>query len=153
MYLTLLQVHNILRWLVLILGLIAIIKALGGWQGNKPFTKGDNLVNVLFIAFLHTQLLIGLLLYFVFSPITQQAFADFGAAMKNAGLRFWAVEHLVGMVIAVAVAQIGRIKSKKSTTDLLKHKRAFIFYSIAFIIIMVFIPWGWFNEYRPLFRF
>ncbi len=153
MYLTLLQVHNILRWLVLILGLIAIIKALGGWQGNKPFTKGDNLVNVLFIASVHTQLLVGVLLYFVFSPIAQQAFSNFGDAMRSASLRFWAVEHITGMVIAVVVAQVGRIRSKKANSDLLKHKRAFIFYGIALLIMLAFIPWGLFNEYRPLFRF
>lgn len=148
MYEALLIAHSWLRWAVLIFGLGAIFLAYRGWGSNKPFGATDNRFGTFFIASLHLQLLLGLVLYFFLSPITQTAFQDMGAAMRNPDQRFWAVEHLVGMLIAVVVAQIGRIKSKKAPTDLQKHKRAAIYFTIALILILVSIPFAT----RPWFR-
>jgi hypothetical protein len=153
MYNILLHVHSINRWLVLITALVVLYQSLVGWQNRKPFTKGNNGVHAAFVGFVHLQFLTGLLLYFVFSPITQQIFDNFGAAMKNPSLRFWAVEHTLGMFIAVVLAQVGRTASKKAQTDTLKHKRAFIYTLIALVIIIISIPWGIISpEVRPLWR-
>lgn len=100
------------------------------------------------MGLMHLQFLTGLILYIWLSPITQIAFSDFGAAMKNPELRFFGVEHITGMIIAVIVAQIGRTKSKKAPNDVLKHKRAFIFYTISVIIIIISMPF----VMRPLLR-
>ena len=153
MYTFLLHVHSINRWLVLITALVVIFKSYNGWKGIKPYTKQDNIWHASFVGFVHLQLLTGLLLYFVYSPITQQAFADFGASMKNASLRFWAVEHIAGMVIGTILAQVGRTMAKKAGTDELKFKKAFIFSLIALFIILLSIPFGIINsETRPLWR-
>jgi hypothetical protein len=101
----------------------------------------------------HTQLLIGLFLYFI-SPFIQVAMVrGMGFAMKDAVLRFWAVEHIGGMVAAIALITVGRILTKKATEHNVKHKRSLLFYLLAFLIIMMLIPWptmlvgegrGWF---------
>jgi uncharacterized membrane protein len=148
MYEALLIAHSWLRWAVLIFGLVAIFLAYQGWGSNKPFGPTDNRFGTFFIGSLHLQLLIGLILYFFLSPVTQTALQNMGAAMRDRDLRFWAVEHLVGMVIAVVVAQIGRIKSRKAPTDLQKHKRAAIYFTIALILILISIP----IVTRPWFR-
>ncbi|WP_026463060.1 hypothetical protein [Adhaeribacter aquaticus] len=154
MYNFLLTVHSINRWLVLLTGLIVIFKSLSGWKSNRLYTKGDGAVHGAFVGFTHLQFLTGILLYFVFSPITEQIFADFGAAMKNSSLRFWAVEHTLGMFIGTVLVQLGRTFSKKAPTDNLKFKRAFVYSLIALIIILLSIPFGIINpETRPLFRF
>jgi predicted membrane channel-forming protein YqfA (hemolysin III family) len=88
------------------------------------------------------QLLTGLVLYFFLSPITKLAMSDFGAAMKNSDLRFYAVEHFAMMLIAVVLVHIGRAKSKKAKTDQGKFKIASIFFLIASIIMVVSIPWS-----------
>jgi len=153
MYNFLLHLHSINRWLVLIAGVLVLIQSFIGWQNKSAFTKGNNIIHAAFVGFVHLQLLTGLLLYFVFSPITQQIFADFGAAMKNASLRFWAVEHTLGMLIGTIVAQVGRTLSKKANSAELKHKKAFIYTLIALIIIFLSIPFGIINqEVRPLWR-
>ncbi|KAA5547564.1 hypothetical protein [Adhaeribacter rhizoryzae] len=153
MYNFLLHFHSINRWLVLIAALIVIIQSFSGWRNHSPFTKGNNITHSAFVGFVHLQFLTGILLYFVFSPITQQIFNDFGAAMKNSTLRFWAVEHILGMFIGTVLAQVGRTASKKATTNELKHKRAFIYTLIALIIILLSIPFGIINpETRPLWR-
>ncbi|AHM63577.1 hypothetical protein D770_26670 [Flammeovirgaceae bacterium 311] len=134
--------HSWIRWFILFLGIVVIIKAFIGWSGNKPYLKGDNGMSAGFIGLLHLNLLIGLILYFFLSPYVQQAFSNFGAAMKDSYLRFWAVEHIAINIIAVVVAQIGRTRSKRATTDVAKHKTVAIFYTIALVLILSRIPWG-----------
>jgi hypothetical protein len=149
MYTVLLYLHSWLRWAVLILALIVIAKSFLGWFNKKDYTASDNKFATFYIASVHSQFLIGLLLYVFFSPITGAAFADFGAAMKNSGLRFFAVEHLLGMVIAVALAQTGRSLSKKAKDSVSKHKKLALFATISLIIMLAAIPWP---ALRPLFR-
>jgi hypothetical protein len=148
MYNFFLILHSWTRWLVIIMAIIAIYRAFAGWQNNKPFVKEDHIIGGVFIGLIHLQVLIGLILYFILSPITQTAFEDFGAAMRNSELRFWAVEHITGMILAAVIAQVGRILSKKAPTDRLKHKRAFIYFIIAFVLILITMPY----IIRPFFR-
>jgi hypothetical protein len=99
------------------------------------------------------QLVLGLLLYGVFSPVMQQAFANFGGAMKDGVLRFWAVEHMTMMTIAVALTHIGAARIKKASSDVGKHRVATIFFGLAILIIIASIPWpGAGADPRPLFR-
>lgn len=141
MYTGLLHLHSSLRYIVLILLVIAIVKALVGWLGRKPFTGADNKIGTALLGATHLQIVIGLILYFV-SPTVEVAMSDFGAAMKDTNLRFWAVEHVTLMLIAAVLVTVGRVLSKKATDDLKKHKRAAIFFSIAFALIMQAIPWA-----------
>ena len=114
MYTGLLHLHNSLRWLILLLALITLLKYFMGWFSQKSWRKSDNILSIVFTSVMDLQLLTGLVLYFFVSPITQAAFQDFGAAMKNADLRFYAVEHFLMMLIAVVLVHIGRSKSKKA---------------------------------------
>jgi hypothetical protein len=152
MYSFLLQFHSINRWAVLLLALIVLFRSFSGWQGRKAYTKNDNLFHTIFIGLVHLQFLTGLLLYFVYSPVTQTAMADFGGSMKDRSLRFWAVEHLVGMLVGVIIAQVGRTLSKKASAPELKHKKAFVYTLIAVVVMLLVIPFGIFNEARPLWR-
>jgi hypothetical protein len=150
MYDPLLFIHSWLRWIFLILAVVVIAKSLMGWLGGKDYVKSDNILAASFVGTMHLQLLIGLILYFFLSPITAIAFEDFGAAMKNASVRYWAVEHISIMVLAVIVAQIGRTKAKKAQESIQKYKTQSIFFIIALILVLSRIP---FNESARLFRF
>lgn len=142
MYIGLMHLHSTFRWLILLLAIVIIIKYLTGWLGNKSWQKSDNILGILFTTVFDLQLLTGLILYFFVSPFTQAAFADFGAAMKNPELRFYAVEHFSLMVLALIFVHIGRAKSKKASTDRAKFKLAFIFYAIAIALVLAGIPWN-----------
>ncbi len=61
--------------------------------------------------------------------------------MKNSVLRFFAVEHFIGMLIAIVLIHIGYTYSKKSITDTMKHKRTLLFYGLALLVILISIPW------------
>lgn len=142
MYIGLLHLHNVLRWLILIAALIVLLKYFIGWFSQKKWQKSDHRLGIIFTVLIDLQLLTGIVLYFFLSPITKTAFQDFGMAMKNADLRFYAVEHALMMLIAVALVHIGWSRSKKAVTDKSRFSQALIFFGIAYVIIIALIPWS-----------
>lgn len=150
MYTGLLHLHSALRYIVLILLVFAIIKAFAGWFGKKPYTGADDKLSLFTLISTHTQFLIGLILYFI-SPIVQSALSDMGSAMKEPTLRFWAVEHITMMLLAVVMITIGRSSSKKMADAIKKHQRVAIFFLIALVLILAAIPWPFSRVPRPWF--
>ncbi len=111
--------------------------------GNRPFIKSDNRLGLLLTIFSDLMLLIGAYLYFV-GERGYKLFATMGsmsAVMKDAYARFYAVEHMAGMLIAIVLIHIGKAQSHKSIGDRAKHRRTMIFYFLALLIILVSIPW------------
>jgi hypothetical protein len=141
MYDLVLTLHSLVRWAIVILGVVAVVRAFLGWRGNKPWAQLDDRLGLGFTSAMDLNLLLGLLLYFVLSPITTGAFQDFGAAMGNSDVRFYAVEHILVMIIAVVVAHIGRARSKKAASDQGKFKQAAIFFTVAMLLVLLAIPW------------
>jgi membrane protein DedA with SNARE-associated domain len=143
MYEILKHTHSGLRWVAFILILFAIYNSITA----KEFTKREKLINLFSMVSLHTQLLLGLVLYFISPRIS---FAS--GWMENASFRFYGMEHLAGMLIAVALITIGYVKSKKGTSPAAIYKPIKLFYMIGLILILASIPWpfranlggGWF---------
>jgi hypothetical protein len=134
MYTGLLHTHSVLRYFVLILLVIVILQSLMGLINKKPYSAIDNRVGLFLFIVTHTQLLVGLILYFV-SPFVQFS----GAAMREPSSRYWLVEHITAMLIAIVLITLARTTSKKMSTSEAKHKRMFIFNSIALVIILATI--------------
>jgi hypothetical protein len=151
MYSAFLLIHSWVRWAVLLAGLFAVIKGIGGWSGVKAWTRADDRAGFWFTMTLDLQMLVGLILYIFLSPFTTAALQDFGGAMSNPGLRYWAVEHVFGMIIGLALAHIGRARVRKADSRR-KHRTAAIFYGLALIVILVSIPWPGMPAGRDLFR-
>lgn len=150
MYIGLLHLHSALRYIVLILLIVAIIQAFSGWFGNKTFTPSHRKLSLFTLIAVHTQLLIGLILYFI-SPTVKSALANMGEAMGDPVLRFWAVEHIATNIIAIVLITLGYSTAKRATMDKAKFTRIALFYLIGFVLIMAAIPWpfsrvdrGWF---------
>ena len=152
MYETLVQLHSIGRWIVLLLLLVALFKS--ATAGSRPFVKSDATIGLLLTIFSDIMLLIGLYLWFV-GPWGIKLIQNTGmaAAMKDPVSRFYAVEHNLGMLIAIILIHIGKAQGKKSIPDRTKHRRMAIFYGIALLIILLSVPWpfrvagegrGWF---------
>ncbi|WP_439694907.1 cytochrome B [Mucilaginibacter sp. AW1-7] len=125
------HLHSGFRYIVLALILAAIIGALIGLIGKKPYTNGSRKLNLFAMISAHTQLLIGIILYFV-SPLVQFN----SETMKNKVTRYFTVEHWVIMLIALALITIGHSKSKKAATGEARHKAIVTFYLIGLVIIL-----------------
>jgi len=144
MYGILTPIHSLLRWVVLILLLVVIIKSLQGLLSKRSFSGSDNKMSLYLMMSAHTQLVVGILLLFV-SP-----FVKFGN-MSDSETRFFTMEHTSMMIIAIVFITIARISSKKATTDTGKFRRLFIFSLIALLIILAAIPWPFSPISRPWF--
>jgi len=140
MYDAALVLHSSLRWLVLLLGLVAIARAIAGRSSGRPWSRADDLVSASFIGMLDLQMLIGLVLYFALSPITSTGMQDLGGAMGNTGLRFWTIEHPFGMIVAIALAHVGRARIRKAGDAVRQHRTALIFFTLALLVILITIP-------------
>lgn len=149
-YATLLTIHSWMRWVVILTGLGAFARGAAGSSGRKSWTPADDRAGFWFVTALDLQLLLGLLLYAFFN-LTHHPFSDPGATMKDPALRFWAVEHLAGMVIGVALAHIGRVRSRKADS-LRRHKVVAIFFGLSLLVILASIPWPGTANARPLLR-
>jgi hypothetical protein len=134
MYTGLLHSHSVLRYFILVLLLAVIAQSLLGLVNKKPYTKMDNRVGLFLFICTHTQLLLGIILYFV-SPFVQFS----SASMKEPSTRYWLVEHNTAMLIAIVLITLARTTSKKMAADQAKHKRMFIFNTLALAIILLTI--------------
>jgi hypothetical protein len=152
MYTTVMFLHALMRWAVLGTGVFAAIRGISGWRSGRPWTLADDRSALWFTSALDLQMLLGLLLYFWLSPITTAAMHDFGGAMGNSGLRFWAIEHPFGMILGIALAHIGRGRLKKISNDARRHRTAAIFFILALLVIVASIPWPGSPNGRPLLR-
>jgi hypothetical protein len=138
----LLLLHSILRWVILVLLVFAIVKSYSGMTAGRSFAEGDRKAGLFLMIAAHTTLLLGLVLWF-FGQFGLSFALDngIGVVMKNSVMRYWVVEHFVGMLIAIVLITIGRGVAKKSIPDAVKFKRAFWLFLVALIIILATVPW------------
>ena len=141
MYPVILSIHNIIRWVALVLGILAAVRGYVGWFGNREWTVKDRKIGSYFTIAMDVQLLLGLLLYIFLSPATRTALQDFSAAMQVGDLRFIALEHPFYMILAVILAHLGTILSRKAEQSNAKFRRAAIWFSLSVLAIILGIPW------------
>ena len=153
LYAIFLALHSIVRWLVVIAAVIAVGRAVAGWIGKRPWKVFDDKISTWFTIFMDSQVLIGLILYFFLSPMMRTALQNFGGVMGNASVRYFAVEHVFLMLIALALVHVGRSRSRKAATDLAKHRNAAIWFGLAVVVLLAAIPWPFLDVGRPWIRF
>jgi predicted acyltransferase len=150
MYDFLKHAHSGLRWLVLIFLVVSIVNALMKMGKKTEYTKADKMPVLLGLIFTHVQIIIGFVLYFISQKFSFSK--GMGELMKDSVQRFYAVEHLSMMILAVVLITIGYSRSKRQELASKKHTTVLIFYGIGLALILVSIPWpfrvnlggGWF---------
>lgn len=140
MYYTLIVLHSLVRWLVLVVLLLAIYRSWRGWLGRKGFTKWDNTLRALTITLAHVQLTIGVWLYLV-SPLIKSFLHNYSTTVGIRGIRFFGMEHSLMMILAVTFITIGGSQARRRSMDGQKFKAMAIWFTIALVVIFVSIPW------------
>ncbi len=134
MYIGLLHTHSLLRYFVVLMLLITVIGSLLKWASNKPYGRLDDKASLYLLIFTHLQLLAGLFLYMV-SP-----FVQFNSnTMSEKTTRYWTVEHITLMLLAIALITVARIRTKNAPDARSKHLRTWMLNGIALLIILVSI--------------
>ncbi len=148
MYTALLVTHSWLRWAVLIFGIVALAGAL---KKHARKDLGPDKSSLGFLISSDLQLLVGIALY-VLSPYFAMLTASPGEAMGNSGIRYFAVEHALAMIVAIVLVHVGRIVGKRSASPN-RYRTAAVLFALALVIMAAAIPWPFLAEARPLFRF
>jgi len=138
MYTGLVHAHSGLRWVALLLLVASVFVAISRWMGNKSFTDGNRKLYLFTLISVHIQLVLGLILYFISPKV------DFGG-MSNRIVRFYTVEHISIMLVAIIAITIGYSRSKRATNDTQKHRLVGILYGIGLALILAGIPWAFRN--------
>lgn len=129
--------HNIMRWVVVLLAIYALVRMYKGVFGNGEFVEGDRKALSWFSISLDVQLLLGLVLYI-------------GGRWWQNSVRFFAMEHISIMIVAVVLAHLAVVFSKRAETAPSKFKRGAIYATLAVLAVLVGIPWPFFPYGRPL---
>lgn len=143
--------HSYWRWAVVILAVIVLVRAVAGVIGQGRWGHREDRLIRLFSSAFDLQVLVGLILYFFFSPFWPATYQAFGETMRNPVARFYGVEHGVMALIAAAVAHIGFVRVKRAQNDRAKYGLLATTMVIAFVILLWAIPWPGREVGRPLF--
>jgi hypothetical protein len=150
MYEFVLILHSGLRLAVVALAVMVFVRGLSGVFSGRLYTRGDRTAGLALVVVADIQFLVGLALYFVWSPHASTALRDMGAAMKNPELRRVAVEHPVMMIAALAFLHIGNVLRKRADTDALRHRWMAITVGLALLLLVVGSSWPWTDPARPI---
>lgn len=152
MYTTALAVHSWLRWITLFLALTATANAARPALQRPGAPLPGRWWDTLLMLAVDLQVLVGLALYFGLSPFTQLAMQDFGAAIHNPAMRFWAFEHALGMVAAVVLVRAGRVLALNAASPASARRRRLTCFALATVLMLAAIPWPGLANGRPLLR-
>ncbi|MDE3234700.1 MAG: hypothetical protein KGO81_02010 [Bacteroidota bacterium] len=151
MYNGLLGIHSLFRWIILLLLIVNIFRS--AVDSSEAFTNADKKWNLRLLIIAHINLLIGLYQYFA-GPKGFVFIREYGMGevMKNSVMRFWAVEHITGMIIAIVLITISRSVAKKEIAPAQKNKKLLTLYVIALVVILASVPWPFRFSDVPWFR-
>ncbi len=145
MYNTILTIHSYLAYAALGILIVAVINAALGLTSKGLFKPKDKSISLFALIISHTQLLVGLILYFVSDKFEQWSLLGM-KIMKNSELRQLLVEHPITNIIAIALITIGWSKHKKEESNNGKFKKIVIFYALGLLLLLLMIPYKqWFN--------
>ncbi len=129
MYTGLVHLHNTLRWVILITLVWSLLNAFKGKNGKET---------LIMMISSHVMLLIGLIQWFGGDwGLKQIKNLGMGEAMKNAAVRFFAVEHALMMIIAIALITVAHRSAKAGKAN----TKWFLLAALAIILLMMPGPW------------
>ena len=152
MYNFVLILHSWIRWIALVAGMGATMAAFGDRAQKAAPGRADRW-GLALMAALDLQMLLGLLLYLVLSPTMQEILQNFSASMQDRAARFWAVEHISTMLVAVMLVHVGRVLARKAATPEARRRRLLVCLGVATLAMIAATPWPGMTNGRPLFRF
>ena len=134
LYMILLGIHNLNRWLVLLSGLWALLQNIPGLGGQRPFTPAERRPVSIFMGTLHLQVVLGLIMFAVMGMLNSPAFASSRPSFQ------W--EHFGLGVLAAVFATIGNRQARSAPTDQAKYRAAALWCGLALLSILLAMPWA-----------
>ena len=139
----LLHLHNLLRWVILILLFWSWYKAFTGYRSKKVFDPGDKKIWLFTMIAGHITLLLGLyqVLFGRIGWFTHPPLEAGQSVMSDKYYRFFLVEHPVLMILAIVFITMGHGMAKKAVSDEKKYHKAAQYFLLALVAILAAMPW------------
>ncbi len=148
----LLFLHSWMRWIVVVVGIIVVVRAWWGWLGKHPWSAADERWVRLFPILVDIQVVLGILLLMtgrVISPLFNQGMK----ALAESQTRFWVSEHVIPMLGALVLTHVGYVFARRSESEEAKYRWVAVVFGLAMLIVLFSIPWPFSRVARPFFRF
>ena len=131
------HVHTFISGAFLIFAVWLIIRSVRGIIKDLAYTRLDKFISYGFIINLYLQLIFGLFLFSNHNSAVDENFSNAEGALKLASNRFWPIEHIVLMLFALFIANLGLILSNQSLSGKEKHKKILTYYVVAIFMIAI----------------
>jgi hypothetical protein len=154
MYPTVLALHNLTRWLVLIFGLWSLYRLADGWIRRRAWSRADRLSMRYFALIISLQFVLGAVLYLLPGSLVQGALnsADMAVIMKDRILRFFTLEHPLQMLIAIGCSHTANGITRRLGSDRRRFVVGTLMLGLTMLLILAAIPWPLLSHGRPLLR-
>ena len=136
------MLHSGWAYITLIILIFAVVNAFIGFTSKKEFKEKDLRISLFTLIVSHIQLIIGFIAFFMSAQFSHVLKNGMGAAMKDASIRLFVVEHPLMMILAIVLITMGFSKHKKQTTANGKFKTIALYYGLGLLFILSRIPWN-----------
>jgi hypothetical protein len=130
------KIHIYISAITLLAGISTLVLAIHGWSHRREFGRFDANSSLVFNIGLYFQLILGFLIYFTLRTTLEGSAWHVPDTENDASLRFWAIEHIALMILALFLTQLGRIFIKRSKLSLIKFKASLFYNGISLLLIL-----------------
>jgi hypothetical protein len=127
----LLQLHSIVRWIIVAVSALAVIKFLAGWLRGMPFGAGDRGLMAAYSGLVDLNVALGIILL-IWLGIQQSSWPRHR------------LEHAFTMIVALAIVH-GSTRWRRKGDDVTQHRNSSLVVLASMLIIVagVFVVNGW----------
>lgn len=144
--------HSYFRWIVLLIMLVQLVWILVNDKQHKIFTTKDFKILLLFTGIFNIQLILGWALY-LNSILVDSFWQDVAKGIKNRQLRFFGLEHMSMMTLAIVMLNITTFRTRHRINKRDSFRFLWKNYLWIVLIILSSIPWSFSPlTSRPNFR-
>lgn len=137
------MVHTFISLTFLIAAVWLFYRSFQGYFKKLKYARTDKILSYAFIINLYLQLVFGLILMTFQDVSGNHIISNQEVTMKLASKRFWPVEHIVLMLFALFIANLGFVFANSSQTDREKYKNTVIYYAISVVLIALSLGSTW----------
>lgn len=143
----LLLLHSLVRWALLAVALVTLVRTSSSLSGKRAWSKEDDQFSVALVGLGDLQLLVGLVVMGL-SALPKVAVSQ--GLFSNETLTFFTLVHPLAMVVAIVLLHLGRVRLKRAPEGFARHglwrRTTAVFLGMAVLAI----PWPWLAWGRPL---
>ena len=139
-------IHSYFAYIVITLLIVSTIRFLVRYVLSKEYTPTDFRLALITFIVSHTQLLIGLFLYFVSDKFSLWYELSFNEIITSSINRLYLMEHPLVNIIAIVFITRGYSLHKKKRVSNSKFKVIGFNYLLGLVLLLSRIPWdSWIN--------